>query len=310
MLPKPPQRVGQLGFLFFPPIRIIGTSIAGEGTAIVIPEYDLCFDIGTCFKPMLGAKYVALTHGHMDHVAMLPYYFSQRRFQGMGVGTCICDTRIAPAVRNMMQGWIDLERQQTEHIILDFNAEEEIQIKNNLFLKMFEVDHRVPAVGYSVIERRTKLKEEYTNLPQSKLVGLKKQGKEITNELRIPIVTYLGDTLPGPHFYRDEVLNTKILITECTFFEPQHKDRALLGKHVHIQDIKEFLPKFTGEAIVLTHISRRTNLHRAKEETDKLFSNEEREKIFFLMDHRANRERYENQLTQAETSAQNQPQPT
>lgn len=296
MLPKPPQRQGQLGFLFFPPIRIEGISIAGEGTAVVIPEYNICFDIGVCYRPMLSAKYVALTHGHMDHVAGLPYYFSQRKFQGMGVGRCVCDRRIEPAVGAMMEGWIDLEQQRTSHEIIGLGPEEEIEIKNNLFLRAFEVDHTVPAMGYSLIERRTKLKEEFRDLAQSQLMELKGRGVEITREIRLPTVTYLGDTLPGPHFFRDEILKARILITECTFFEPNHKERALIGKHVHVDDLAEFSPKFEGEAVVITHITRRTNLSRARAELEDRFRPEDAARIFFLMDHRGNRERYERQL--------------
>lgn len=113
MLPKPPPREPSLGFLFSPPWRIVGTSIAGETTAIQIPELDLNFDMGECPRPMLASKFVALSHGHMDHIGGLAYYFSQRRFQGMGSGTVICDERIAPAVHAMMAGYVELERQKT-----------------------------------------------------------------------------------------------------------------------------------------------------------------------------------------------------
>ncbi len=303
MLPKPPSRVGQIGFLLFPPIRIEGVTIAGEGTAIVIPEYDLCFDIGVCFKPMLSAKYVAITHGHMDHVANLPYYFSQRWFQGMGVGTCVCDKRIEPAVRGMMQGWIDLENQKTSHEVIGLDQHEEIQIKNNLFLRAIRMDHTVPATGYAVIERRTKLKDEFRDLPQSRLMELKREGTDITRELRLPMVTYLGDTLPGPHLFCDEVLKTRILITECTFFEKEHKERAAIGKHVHIDDLVELMPHLECEAIVLTHITRRTNLAQVHEEINRRFSPEDAARIHVLMDHRQNRRRYDQQMVAAEKAA-------
>ena len=45
MLPKEPVRRPQLGFIYAPPFRIQGVSIAGEATAIQIPELDLGFDM-------------------------------------------------------------------------------------------------------------------------------------------------------------------------------------------------------------------------------------------------------------------------
>ena len=45
MLPRRPPRSGQLGFLYIPPYRIQGISIAGEQTAAHIPELDIAFDV-------------------------------------------------------------------------------------------------------------------------------------------------------------------------------------------------------------------------------------------------------------------------
>lgn len=273
----------------------------------MVPELDLCFDIGRCDRAMLAARHVAITHGHMDHVAGLPYYFSQRWFQGMGVGTCICDKRIEPAVRNMMQGWVDLERQQTSHEIIGLDVGQEYEIKNNIFLKTMAVDHTVPAVGYAVVERRTKLREELLGLPQSQLRDMKLAGKEITRELRIPLIAYTGDTLAGPHLLADEFRKARILIIECTFCEPGHRDRALAGKHVHLEDIDELLDRVDAEAVVLTHLSRRTHLIEARKFINQVISPEKAQRLFVLMDHRTNKARYERQLHEAE---QNQPQPT
>lgn len=302
MLPKPPPRLGQLGYLYFPPFRIEGYSIAGEATAVMVPEFDICFDIGLCGRPMLSAKYIALTHGHMDHVAGLPYYFSQRWFQGMGMGTCVCDKRIEPAVRAMMHGWIDLEQQRTTHEIIGLSPGETTEIKNNLFLGPFEVDHTVPSVGWGVVERRTKLRDEFIGMPQDKLRQLKVEGTEITRELRVPLVAYVGDTLPGPHLLGEVVRKAKILVIECTFFEPEHKERAVVGKHVHVDDIAELLERIDAEAVVLTHISRRTNLVAAKKVLHDRLGADGAKRVFLLMDHAENRARYEQQCVEAEAS--------
>jgi len=300
MLPKPPPREASSGFLCLPPYRIQGISIAGEQVAIQIPELDLGFDIGCCPRAALPSRHLVISHGHMDHVGSLAYFCSQRRFQGMGTATLVCDERIAPDIHAMMEGFSRLERQKTPYELLALKAGQQLEIKNNLYLKGFEVEHTAPSFGYTIIERRTKLREHLVGLPQEKLRELKSRGEEITRELWIPLMTYIADTEPGAHLLTPEVRESKIIICECTFFDAEHKDRARIGKHMHVQDIAEWIGVLQCEQLVLHHVSRRTHMGVARERLDELLSAEQTARVHLLMDHRTNRARYERQLEDAE----------
>lgn len=295
MLPKAPPRTGQVGFLYVPPYRIQGVSVAGEQTAVHVPELDLAFDIGLCPRVALSAGYVALSHGHMDHVAGLPYYFSQRIFQRMGVGTCVCHRDLAEPLAAMMRSWVALEGQRTQHQIVGLEPDGQVQIKNNVFLRGMETTHATGAMAYTVVERRSKLKQEYFNQPQDRLRALRESGVQITRTLEIPLVSYTGDTELGPWLYRDEFVNSRIVIAECTFFDPGHESRARIGKHLHVTDLAKLVAVWQAEAIVLVHLSRRTNLLAAREHLRAALGDEHASRILFLMDHRTNRQRYERQ---------------
>lgn len=300
MIPKPPPREGSLGFLYLPPFRVQGISVAGEATCVQVPELDIVFDMGSCPRAVLASKYVAISHGHMDHVGGLAYWCSQRNFQGMGEGKIICDARIARDVEKMMAGFVNLERQKTPYELITIEPGQEIEIKNNHVLQCFDTEHTCPSVGYVIVEKRTKLKDEFAGLPQDKLRELKERGTEIVNHLRVPLVTYIGDTLPGPYLLDPNVLNSQIIISECTFFEPDHKDRARVGMHMHVDDIGEWLKVSSCQAMVLTHVSRRTNLQFARDRLIEVCGRKDSNRVYFLMDFRTNRDRYERQAEEAE----------
>lgn len=314
MLPGAPAREGQLGFLYLPPYRVQGISVAGEQTVIQVPELDIGFDIGQCTRAILSVPTIALSHAHMDHVGGLPYWFSQRYFQKIGgethmpdavdgkprvpVGRCVCHPEIEPHLRAMMRAWEPLERQRTPFDIVGLAPDADLELRNNTFLRAIATKHTVPSLGFSVVERRSKLREEYRDLPQERLRELRTQGVEITRQLEIPLVAYTGDTAPGDFLVRDEFAEAKIVIAECTFFEPGHGDRARTGMHLHIDDIVRMLPVWKAEAIVLVHASRRTTIGYARERIASL-AGTHADRIHLLMDHRSNRLRYERQLAAA-----------
>ncbi|MFO0827711.1 MAG: MBL fold metallo-hydrolase [Phycisphaerales bacterium] len=303
MIPTMPPREGQLGFLYLPPFRVQGISVAGEQTVIQVPELDLVFDIGQCTRACLSSRTIALSHCHMDHVGGLPYWFSQRHFQKIGTGRCICHPRVAEPLRTMMRGWIDLELQRTPHEIVPIEPEAEIELKPNVLLRAIETSHTSPSLGFAVIERRSKLKEEFRELPQDRLREMKQRGVEITRTIEIPLVAYTGDTEPGPFLFRDEFATAKIVISECTFFESEHRSRARIGKHLHVNDLAALLQVWKADAVVLAHVSRRTAIPFARECIAAIDGGAHAARVHLLMDFRANKQRYERQVGEAEDQA-------
>ncbi len=298
MTPRQAPRDGQIGFLYFPPIRVQGISIAGEQTAISIPEYDIAFDIGLCPRPILSAPIVALSHTHMDHIAGLPYYFSQRFFQKMATGTCYCPFEMADPIREMMRSWIALERQETPHNVVGMHPGDEVEVKPGIYLRAHASSHTIPSLGYALVERRKKLRADLVGISQDDLRDRRMRGEEITQTVEVPLVAYSGDTEPAPFLFHDDFTNARIVICECTFYDREHRDRAKIGKHLHVEDLRPLLAAWKAEHVVVVHASRRTLLSFARERLAAVVGDRAEDSVHLLMDFKTNRKRLEQQSLQ------------
>lgn len=265
---------------------LAGYSVAGEETVIVAPEFDCVFDIGKCPREALTVNHVLLSHGHADHMAGITYYFAQRDFQGMEPGVAVVPERLVEPLKNLMQAWGKVEGQVPPHRFVGLKPGQDYEIRRGLVARAFASKHCPGALGFSVIDVRHKLKQDYMGLEGPELVELKNQGIEITDRIEVPQVAYLGDT--GKSNYSDLpcIADAKALLIECTFFDEEHLYRAKAGRHLHVRDLPEVLEGMRNERIIIVHVTRRTNMGLASRLLKKTLPKETLERITFLMDRR------------------------
>jgi ribonuclease BN (tRNA processing enzyme) len=115
---------------------------------------------------------------------------------------------------------------------------------------------------------------------------LKKQGIEIDYPIEIPIVTYLGDTQYIDFSKLKYIVNSKILIAECTFYETEHSGRAEAGRHMHINEFAELIEKLQNEYVIITHTTQRTPMRDIRRILKEAISPEKYDKVILLMDSR------------------------
>jgi ribonuclease Z len=220
----------------------------------------------------------------MDHLAGIPYYLSQRNFQGMKPGTIFVPRELERSIDQMLRCWRDIERQATPYQLLPMSAGQLYEVRRDFGVRAIATHHGGVSLGYSLISIREKLKPEYADRSGPELVALKKQGIDIQYRIEIPMVTFLGDTTAGPVFDHPDVINAEVLVTECTFYDPDHRTKAKAGKHLHVEQFAEIIPKLKNKHIVVTHVSRRTAIRRARNILKKRVGEELMGNIYFLMD--------------------------
>jgi len=273
-------------------LEIFGYSVAGEETVVAMPILDVCFDIGKAPDKVLTINHVLLTHGHMDHAAGIAYYCSQRDFREMAPGRVLLPAGLAPRIEQLLDCWGGIDGNRPPAVIIPMVSGQEYELRRNLFARAFKTSHCEDCLGYTIIERRHKLKPEYKELTGPQIALIRKSGNEVSNSVDIPLVTYLGDTNEGDFEQLECVRQSKILIAECTFFIDEHRQRARAGRHYHFEQLAQLLPRMNNEYIILTHLSRRIDISQARQIVDKTLPAELASRIFFLME-RIGRKRYE-----------------
>ena len=275
------QKFAKLDFGQF---SLIGYSVAGEESVVQVPELGVCFDIGRAPQFALNSDLLCVTHGHMDHVAGIAYYLSQRYFQGMKPATVLLPADLEGPVHDLLRMWQRIERHDRPYQLVPMRPGEYYKVRNDFGIRALGVHHGGSALGFTLIDVRRKLKEEFQDRTGPQLVELKREGVEIQYTLEVPLITYLGDTGAGPVYNDPDVVNAGILITECTFYEREHRGKSRAGRHLHVEQFAEILPTLRNKFVVVTHVSRRTGVRRAKRILTKAMGGTLPANVHFLMD--------------------------
>ena len=216
-----------------------GLTIEGYSRAAVqsywrIPELKIGFDLGGSPWDFMNLPTIFITHAHLDHMAALPVYVARRRMMKMEPPTIYLPEENVEWADRLLKVWQKLDRGRMFCELVGVKAGQEIELSRDHVVTVFPTCHTVPSVGFLVWQRRKKLKPQFSAL------------------------SYTRDTAPPGLDNYPPLYDAKILITELTFFRPEHrKEKIYKFGHMHLDDIIERADKFHNQLIIAMHFSTR-----------------------------------------------------
>ena len=240
-------------------LSIEGYSRAAVQTYWRIPELKIGFDLGAQPWSFMGTPTWFVSHTHMDHLIALPVYVARRRMMKMEPPMIYLPEAAVEPMERILRLFSRLDRGRLPCTLLPTKPGDEIELSREQVVTVSATTHTVPSLGFVVWERRRKLKPEFHGPagradPRPAAFG----GTEVTSEVRMPRLAYLGDSSPAGLDACPAMFEAEVLIMELTFVAPRHrKDKIHKFGHMHLDDLMERRERFHNELIIASHFSTR-----------------------------------------------------
>ena len=238
------------------PYTISGVSIAGIHTSLHVQQLGVLLDAGIALRGMAGAEHVFLSHGHADHSGAIVSLLGMRGLMRRPPPRLFMPAEIAENTEQALSLWSRVQRYEFSIRSEPMAPGDERVLGPNLNVRAFRTHHTGPSLGYLFFQRVPKLKPEFSSLPGAEIGVRRKRGDDLFDIEERRELAYATDTLIEVLDTTPSLLDTRVLILECSFLDERKSiESTHAGGHVHLDEIIERAELFRNEAVVLMHFS-------------------------------------------------------
>ncbi len=237
-------------------------SISGLSSFVLVPAWDTCFDLGHCSVEASHLRQVVLSHVHQDHALGVVRHLALRSMTGARPSRIWLPAESREALVDLLRAQERLEHRapaDLDDVVHGVSPGETFSLGAHRKVRAFDVTHRIPSRGYTVLETRRKLKPAFLGLPGPAIREAHERGEDLYDHREVNVLTYIGDSTLDTLERHPEVGESEILFLEATHLPGTGREMSAKYGHTHLDELVELFHRrpqaLASRHVVLKHFS-------------------------------------------------------